>query len=247
MDNEKIFSETEDTPLKQFLSGNRIYTMLAAAIICAIVFIPTLANIIGIYKNVKKSENVMDISEVNLASDLDGQYITGSAYKFLARLGYIAESEEAATDFYYIMFIDTPDGEQVATLVKADKRGDEDMQLVIDAYLSYAEDPDAGYLGNVLEISGKFQKMTRQEQELFEEGISRTAINSPMLGDYTLKLEPLPTPSDTVPYWFFAVPFGAGLVVSVILFIYGLRHEEKRAKANASPYPYQNRKNKKRK
>ena len=92
MDNEKIFSETEDTPLKQFLSGNRIYTMLAAAIICAIVFIPTLANIIGIYKNVKKSENVMDISEVNLASDLDGQYITGSAYKFLARLGYIAES-----------------------------------------------------------------------------------------------------------------------------------------------------------
>lgn len=56
--NDKQFSETEDTKLKEFLTGTRVYAMLAAAIVCAIVFIPTLAAILGIYTNVKRAENV---------------------------------------------------------------------------------------------------------------------------------------------------------------------------------------------
>ena len=96
-ENEQVFSETEDTKLKRFLSGSRIYTMLAAAIIALIVFIPTFASILGIYHNVAESKNVKSLSEINLSSDLNGQYVTGSAYKFLTQLGYIAESEAAAT------------------------------------------------------------------------------------------------------------------------------------------------------
>ena len=154
-ENEQVFSETEDTKLKRFLSGSRIYTMLAAAIIALIVFIPTFASILGIYHNVAESKNVKSLSEINLSSDLNGQYVTGSAYKFLTQLGYIAESEAAATDYYYLMYIDAPNGEQVATLVEADKRGDEDLQYVIDAYLAYAKDPEAGYMGNIIEINGR--------------------------------------------------------------------------------------------
>ena len=41
---EKQFSETEDTKLKQFLTGSRVWAMLAAAIMAVIVFIPTFAS-----------------------------------------------------------------------------------------------------------------------------------------------------------------------------------------------------------
>ncbi len=243
MDNEQIFSETDDTKLKRFLTGNRIYTMLAAAIISLIVFIPTFASIMGIYHNINESENVIELSDIDLSADLDGQYVTGNAYKFLTRIGYIAASEAAATDYYYIMYIDAPTGEQVATLVQADKRGDEDLQNIIDAYLSYAQDPEAGYFGNVLELTGRFKNMSSAETQLFSEGLSQCGITGPALG-YTLKLTPMPVASDTVPYWFIAVPFGIAAVVCGILFVYGLILEDKRAKANLSPYPYQNRKKK---
>ena len=95
---QKQFSETEDTTLKQFLSGSRVWAMLAAAIMSIIVFIPTFAAILGIYSNASKAKNVKELSEINLGSDLDGQYVTGSAYKFLTKLGYIAETEAAATE-----------------------------------------------------------------------------------------------------------------------------------------------------
>ena len=245
-ENEQVFSETEDTKLKRFLSGSRIYTMLAAAIIALIVFIPTFASILGIYQNVAESKNVKSLSEINLSSDLNGQYVTGSAYKFLTRLGYIAESEAAATDYYYLMYIDAPNGEQVATLVEADKRGDEDLQYVIDAYLAYAKDPEAGYMGNIIEINGRFKNMSSSEEKLFESGLDQCGITGPVLG-YTLKLGNFPTPSDTAPYWFIAVPFGVAAIVCAILFVYGLSLENKRAKANMSPYPYQNRKKKSKK
>ena len=144
------------------------------------------------------------------------------------------------------MYIDAPNGEQVATLVEADKRGDEDLQYVIDAYLAYAKDPEAGYMGNIIEINGRFKNMSSSEEKLFEAGLDQCGITGPVLG-YTLKLGNFPTPSDTVPYWFIAVPFGVAAIVCAILFVYGLSLENKRAKANMSPYPYQNRKKKSKK
>ena len=61
---EKQFSETEDTKLKQFLTGSRVWAMLAAAIMAVIVFIPTFAAIIGIYSNASKAQNVKELSDI---------------------------------------------------------------------------------------------------------------------------------------------------------------------------------------
>lgn len=243
-DTENQFSETEDSKLKQFLTGSRIYTMLAAAIICAIVAIPVFFAMMGVYSNVRQAENVKSISEVNLGADLDGQYVTGSAYKFLTKLGYIAESEAAAYDFYYLLYLDSPDGQQIATVVKADKRGDADIQGVIKAYLSYVKDPDAGYKGNIVEIEGRFHKLSSQEEQMLKKAVSALNISSPCLG-YTLKIGKLPTKKDTIGYWFVLMPFSIAVIVCSILFMYGLKLENERAKANESPYPYQNRKKKK--
>ncbi len=243
-DAEKQFSDTEDTKLKQFLTGSRIYSMLAAAIVAAIVFIPTFATILGIYSNAAKAKNVKEISELNLASDLDGQYVTGSAYKFLAKLGYIAESEAAATEYYYLMYIDAPDGTQIATLVRADKRGDADIQAIISAYLSYVQNPDDGYKGNIVKIEGKFKKLTDQENSMLTQAMNTLSLtNDPVLG-YSLRISNLPTGKDTVPYWLVAFPFGVAMIICAVLFVYGLILENKREEANRSPYPYQNRKKK---
>lgn len=241
---ETQFSETEDTKLKQFLSGSRIYIMLAAAVICAIVFIPTFAAILGIYHNADQAKNVLPMSEIDLSTDLNGQYVTGSAYKFLTKLGYIAETDAAATEYYYLMYIDSPDGQQIATLVEADKRGDADIADIIKAYLAYAKDPEAGYHGNIVEIAGRFKSMSRMEEQMMKQGISKLGINSPVLG-YTLKIGKLPQGKDTVPYWFLAVPVCIAMIVCTVLFIYGLVLEDKRIKANESPYPYYQKKNKK--
>lgn len=244
MDNKEIqFSETEDTSLKRFLKGNRIYTMLAAAIIAAVIFIPTIASIIGIYSNVKQSQNVITLSEAATAGDLDGVYVTGGAYKFLTKIGYIAESEAAATEYYYLMYIDAPDGTQIATLVAADKRGDADIEAIIDAYLAYVQNPDAGYRGNIVEVTGRFKNPSSQESNMLKQAINKLGINSPVLG-YTLKVRKMPAKSDTVPYWFFAFPFGCVMIVCSVLFVYGLILEDKRARANESPYPYLNKKKK---
>ncbi len=243
-DKEKQFSDTDDTKLKQFLSGSRIYTMLAAAIVAAIVFIPTFAAILGIYSNAAKAQNVKEISELDLASDLDGQYVTGSAYKFLTKLGYIAESEAAATEYYYLMYLDAPDGTQIATLVRADKRGDADIQAIINAYLSYAQNPDGGYKGNIVAIEGRFKKLTDQEERMLTQAMNKLSLtNDPALG-YSLRINKLPSGKDTVPYWLVAFPFGAASIVCAVLFVYGLILESKRAEANKSPYPYQNMKKK---
>lgn len=239
---EKSFSETEDTSLKRFLMGSRIYTMLAAAIISLLVFIPTFASIVGIYRNINSSKNFVELSQVASIPDLNGQYVKGSAYKFLAKLGYIAESEAAATHYYYAMYLDL-NGEQVAVLVEADKRGDAEIGEVIDAYLAYAQNPDAGYRGNIVEVEGRFKNISKTEEELFSSGISQLGIKGRTLG-YTLKIGKFPTAADTVAYWFIALPFGIAAVVCLILFIYGLRLEDKRAKANVSPYPYLNKKKK---
>lgn len=239
---QKQFSETEDTTLKQFLSGSRVWAMLAAAIMSIIVFIPTFAAILGIYSNASKAKNVKELSEINLGSDLDGQYVTGSAYKFLTKLGYIAETEAAATDYYYLMYLDAPDGAQIATLVRADKRGDADIQGIIDAYLSYAQNPDDGYKGNIVEIEGRFKKLSSQEERMLSQAMSKlNLINDPVLS-YSLRVGKLPAGKDTVPYWFIAFPFGVAAIVCAVLFVYGLILEDKRAKANMSPYPYLNRK-----
>lgn len=241
-DIEQSFSETEDTALKRFLMGSRIYTMLAAALIALLVFIPTFASIVGIYNNVNSAKNFIDLSQVASQPDLNGQYVKGSAYKFLAKLGYIAETEAAATHYYYAMYLDINE-EQVAVLVEADKRGDTEIGAVIDAYLAYAQNPDAGYRGNIVEVEGRFKNMSRSEEELFNAGISQLGIKGRTLG-YTLKIGKFPTAGDTVAYWFIALPFGIATVVCLVLFIYGLRLEDKRAKANMSPYPYLNKKKK---
>ena len=238
-----MFSDTEDTSLKRFLTGNKVYIMLAAAIFAFVIFVPTFVAILGIYSNVEQAQNVVSISDLNLASDLDGQYVSGNCYKFLAKLGYIAQTEAAATHYYYLMYIDSEEFGQVATLVKADKRGDADIAQVISAYLTYAKNQSAGYQGNVVEIEGRFPKMTSYEKDLFTQALSSISISGMAL-DYTLKVDELPKASNTVGYWFIAVPFGIAMVVCAILFVYGLILEDKRAKANQSPYPYLNRKKK---
>ena len=246
MKNDEIFSETEDTKLKKFLSGGRIYSQLAVAIISGLVFVLTVIGMINVYSNCKEAENICDLSGLNVSGDLNGQYVQGSAYKFLAKLGHIAESEKAATYFYYLMYTDGADGEQYLTLVEAPRDMDSAIQQVISSFLSYAQDPEGGYIGSAFEdLSGRFKNMDSSEASPFSQGISTLNLSKMKKLDYTLKLGPLPKKSDTVGYWFVAIPFGAALVVSVILFIYGLKLEEKRAKANESPYPYYQKRNKK--
>ena len=238
-----MFSDTEDTSLKRFLTGNKVYIMLAAAIFAFVVFVLTFVAILGVYSNVEKATNVVSISELDVDSDLNGQYVKGECYKFLAKLGYIAETEAAATHYYYLMYIDSDELGQVATLVKADKRGDADIAQVISAYLKYAQNQSEGYQGKVVEIEGRFHKMTSYEKDLLSQALSSINVSGLTL-DYTLKIGELPKSSDTVGYWFIAVPFGIAMVVCAILFVYGLILEDKRAKANQSPYPYLNRKKK---
>lgn len=242
---EMQFSDTEDTNLKQFLSGSRIYSMLAAAIIAAIVFIPTFAAMLGVYSNASKAKNVKELSEIDLASDLDGQYVTGSAYKFLTKIGYIAANEAAATEYYYLMYLDSPEEVQIATLVRADKRGDPDIQSIINAYLSYAQNPEGGYKGNIVKIDGRFKKLTDEEKSMLSQAMNKFSLtNDPALGYSLVILEKLPTAKDTIPYWLVAFPFGAAMTVCAGLFVYGLILEDKREKAKRSPYPYQNQKKK---
>lgn len=238
-----MFSDTEDTSLKRFLTGNKVYIMLAAAIFAFVVFVPTFIAIMGIYSNVEKAENVVSISELDITSDLDGQYVNGESYKFLAKLGYIAETEAAATHYYYLMYIDSEEFGQVATLVQADKRGDSDIAQVISAYLTYAQNQSEGYQGQIVEIEGRFHKMTSYEEDLLSQALSSISVSGLTL-DYTLKIDELPKASDTVGYWFIAVPFGIAMLACAVLFVYGLILENARAKANESPYPYLNRKKK---
>ena len=249
MNNDAIFSETEDTKLKQFLTGGRVYYMLAVAIISALVVLLTGAGIIGIYANCREAENLQPLTGLNVSRDLEGQYVQGNAYKFLAKLGYIAESEAAATHYYYFMYVDAADGEQYITLVQAPKDADSSIQQVITGFLDfvgkYSADPETGYTGAAFEdMSGRFKKMSSQESSMMSSGISALGLNQEKRLNYTLKIGALPKKSDSVGYWFIAVPFCAALIVSVILFIYGLKLESKRAEANKSPYPYQNRKKK---
>lgn len=245
MKNDAAFSETEDTKLKQFLTGGRIYSQLAVAIISALVFVLTTAGIVGIYRNCKQAENIQNLVGLDVSGNLDGQYITGGAYKFLAKLGYIAQSDAAATHYYYLMYTDAADGNQYVTLVQAPKDMDASVQSVIDGFLNYVKNPDGNYVGSAFsELSGRFKKMSSQEKELMTTGVSKLGLTQERLISYTLKITPLPKKSDTVGYWFLAIPFGIAMVVSIILFLYGLSLENKRAEANKSPYPYQNRKQK---
>ncbi len=247
MNNEDVFSETEDTKLKRFLTGGRVYSQLAVAIVCAIVFTVTLAGMIGVYSNISQAKNVEDLTGINVARDLDGQYIKGSAYKFLAKLGYIAESDRAATHYYYLMYTDASDGEQYLTLVEAPKESDAALQRIITAYLdfveSYSADADSASLASRLDdMTGRFKTMSKKEAELMSEGVSALGLNREKQIAYTLKIGELPKGSDTVPYWFIIIPFGIALVVSVILYFYGTHLERLREEKNRSPYPYQNRK-----
>ena len=249
MKKEEIFSETEDTKLKQFLTGGRVYSQLAVAIITGIVFLLTVAGMIGVYSNAKQAKNVVNLTGLDVNRDLNGQYIEGSAYKFLAKLGYIADSEKAATYFYYLMYTDAADGNQYLTLVQAPKEMNESLESIIDTFLSYvssyAADPESIYMGSGLEnVTGRFKNMSSQEKSIMSSGISALGLGRERTIDYTLKLGPLPKKTDTVGYWFVAVPFGIALVVSLILFFYGLKLENMRYEANKSPYPYQNRKKK---
>lgn len=239
---EEQYPETDNTSLKRFLSGSRIYIMLAVAIVSFLVFILSFVSIIGITSNIKKAENLIDISQINPNADLDGQYVMGDVYKFVARLGYIAESEKAATDYYYLMYLDVED-KQYAVLVQTAVAGDQDLQQVISAYLAYAKNPDAGYQGSIIEIGGRFKNMSKNEQQLFEAGLTQCAVKDEAI-PYTLKVAPLPEPGDTVIYYIFAVPFGIAMIVCAVLFVYGLSLEKKREEANKSPYPYLNRKKK---
>ena len=247
MNNEDVFSETEDTKLKRFLTGGKVYSQLAVAIVCAIVFTVTLAGMIGVYSNISQAKNVEDLTGINVARDLDGQYIKGSAYKFLAKLGYIAESDRAATHYYYLMYTDASDGEQYLTLVEAPKESDAALQRIITAYLdfveSYSADADSASLASRLDdMTGRFKTMSKKEAELMSEGVSALGLNREKQIAYTLKIGELPKGSDTVPYWFIIIPFGIALVVSVILYFYGTHLERLREEKNRSPYPYQNRK-----
>ncbi len=245
MKNDEIFSETEDTKLKQFLTGGRVYSQLAVAIISALVLILTFSGIFGIYSNVSQAKNVKDITGLDVSKDLDGQYVSGAAYKFLAKLGYIAESDRAATHYYYLMYLDASDGEQYLTLVEAPKDMDPTIQNVIDSFLTYVQNPDSAYMGGAFsDLSGRFKKMSSSEESMMSSGISTLGLTQEKTVNYTLKLGPLPKKSDTVAYWFIAVPFCAAFAVSTVLFIYGTSLENKRAEANKSPYPYLNRKKK---
>lgn len=249
MDNDALFSETEDTKLKQFLTGGRVYSQLAVAIICGLVFLLTMSGIIGIYRNCAQAKNICDLTGLDVNRDLDGQYIIGSAYKFLAKLGHIAESERAATHFYYFMYTDAADGQQYVTLVEAPKEADAQIQTVISDFLQfvqqYSADSSTTYQRSMLQdMTGRFKKMSSQEQEMMKEGLSKLGLTNEHVINYTLKVGNLPKPSDTVGYWFIAVPFGIATVVGLILFLYGLHLENKRYEAHKSPYPYQNRKKK---
>lgn len=247
MNNDSVFSETDDTKLKQFLSGGRIYSQLAVAIVSALVFILTLAGIISVYHNCREAENIKNLTRLDVSGDLNGQYIKGNAYKFLAKLGYIAQSDAAATHYYYLMYTDAADGEQYVTLVESPKKADAQVQAVIDSFLdfveTYSNDSSTAYQGAALsDVTGRFKNMSSQEQEIFNEGIRALGLRNEKALSYTLKIMELPKPSDTVGYWFLCVPFGVAMVVSLILFFYGLKLESKREEANKSPYPYQNRK-----
>ncbi len=247
MNNDAAFSETEDTKLKQFLTGGRVYSQLAVAIITGIVFVLTLAGIIGIYHNLNESKNIKNLTRLDVSGDLNGQYVSGNAYKFLAKLGYIAQSDAAATHYYYLMYTDAADGEQYVTLVECPKSADPQVQEVITGFLDfvddYTSDPSASYQGAALQdVTARFKNMTSQEAELFEQGVRALGLTNEKKINYTMKIMELPKASDTVGYWFLLVPFGVAMVVSFVLFLYGLRLEEKREEANKSPYPYQNRK-----
>ena len=247
MNNDAQFSDTEDTKLKQFLSGGRIYSQLAVAIVSALVFVLTVAGIVGVFHNCKEAENLKDLTGLDVSGDLDGQYVQGSAYKFLAKVGYIAQSDAAATHYYYLMYTDASDGGQYVTLVEIPKEMDSQIETVIDGFLNYVSeytaDPNAPYNGAALkDMSGRFKKMTSQEKEMFEEGVKTLGLTHEKLIGCTLKIMALPKKSDSVGYFFLAVPFGIALAVSIILFFYGLKLEGKRAEAQKSPYPYQNRK-----
>lgn len=236
------FSETEDTKLKRFLSGSNVYIMLVVAIISALVFIPSFAAILKTNSNIKAAESIVDITELDLGADLSGQYVEGSVYKFVAQLGYIAESKAAAEYYYYLMYIDIK-GEQYAVLAQIPTLGTATVDEIVQAYLTYAKDPSVAYAGNILEISGRFKEMTKNEEQLFETGISQCAVKDIAI-PYTLKFTEIPTGRDTVKYYFFAVPFGIAMIVCVALFFYGQSLEKKREEANKSPYPYLNRKKK---
>lgn len=247
MNNDAAFSETEDTKLKQFLTGGRIYSQLAVAIISALVFVLTLAGIIGIYHNVNEAKNLKGLTKLDVSGDLNGQYVQGNAYKFLAKLGYIAQSDAAATHYYYLMYTDAADGEQYVTLVEAPKNADPQVEQVIDGFLNYVgtytNDPSALYQGAALQdVTARFKNMTSQEAEMFEEGIRTLGLTNEKCLGYTMKIMELPKATDTVGYWFLCIPFGVAMIVSLILFFYGLKLESKREEANRSPYPYQNRK-----
>ena len=77
---------------------------------------------------------------------------------------------------------------------------------------------------------------------MFEEGIRTLGLTNEKCLGYTMKIMELPKATDTVGYWFLCIPFGVAMIVSLILFFYGLKLESKREEANRSPYPYQNRK-----
>lgn len=243
MKNDTAFSETEDTKLKQFLTGGRVYSQLAVAIIAALVLVLTVSGMVGIYHNCNEAKNLKDLTRIDVSGDLEGQYIQGSAYKFLAKLGYIAQTEAAATHYYYLMYTDAADGEQYVTLVEAPKNMDESINSVIDSFLAYAGNPDDGYTGGAFsDMTGRFKKMTSQEEEMMDEGMEKLGLTQEKRLGCTLKIMPLPKKTDTVGYWFLAVPAAVAFVVSLILFLYGLKLEGIREEANKSPYPYQNRK-----
>ncbi|MBQ8395758.1 MAG: hypothetical protein IJX54_02030 [Oscillospiraceae bacterium] len=239
-----LFSDTEDTKLKRFLKGNNIYIMLGTAIVSFLIFILTLIPILNINSNIKTAENLVALKDINVHADLHDQYVQGDVYKFVGRLGYIAASEAAATEYYYLMYLDNADGNQYAVLVEVPIAGDADLQNIVTAYLNYAKDPDAGYQGNIIQLGGRFRKMSNDEETLFSEGLSKCAVTVPYL-TYTLEVGQLPEASQTVAYYFFCVPFGIIMIVAAVLFLYGQKLEAMREKANESPYPYLNRKNKK--
>lgn len=243
---ENTFLDTEDTKLKRFLKGEKIYSMLVLAIVCAIIFAFSLAAIIRIFINVEAAKSIKNIHEINVYSDLDNQYVEGDVYKFIAQLGYIATSEAAATEYYYLMYLDNDDGNEYAVMVEAPIEGDADLQDVISAYLAYAKDPDSGYMGNIISISGRFRSMTNNEKTLFNEGISQCAVTDTALG-YVFEVGEIPVGRDTIPYFLFAIPSFAGLAIGVAFFLYGRKLEAKREKANESPYPYLNKNKKKKK
>lgn len=241
--NENLFLDTEDTKLKRFLKGEKIYYMLVIAIVCLIIFAFSLTAIIKLFINVDAAKNIKNIHEINIYSDLDNQYVEGDVYKFVAQLGYIATSEAAATEYYYLMYLDNADGNEYAILVEAPVDGDAYLQEVISAYLAFAKDPDAGYSGNILTISGRFRSMTNNEKTLFNEGLSQCAVTDTALG-YTFEVGQIPKGRDTIPYFLFAIPSCVGLVIGLAFFLYGRNLEAKREKANESPYPYLNKKKK---